>query len=152
MRKDIVVGIDIGGTNSEFGLITASGVCIHRGSMATPEFSNPVLLAERIRTAVMKRVAAGRIKGIGLGAPNVNCRTGKIEFAPNLPWKGIVDLAGIFQDQFQKPCVLANDASVAARGEMKYGGAKDLDNFMFITLGTGLGSGLVAGKQLISSR
>ena len=89
------------------------------------------------------------MKGIGLGAPNGNYYTGTIEYAPNLPWKGIIPLAKIMSDKFRLPVVLTNDANAAALGEMMYGAAKGMRDFIMITLGTGVGSGIVANGNLI---
>jgi glucokinase len=89
------------------------------------------------------------LKGIGIGAPNGNFYHGTIEFAPNLKWEGIVPLRDIFQQRFNVPVVVTNDANAAAIGEMKFGNAKDLKDFVTITLGTGVGSGVVSGGQLI---
>jgi glucokinase len=91
----------------------------------------------------------GRIKGIGVGAPNGNVYTGNIEYAPNLPWKGIIPLARMLQDKFKIPVRLTNDANAAAVGEMMYGAAQGMKDFIMITLGTGVGSGIVANGQLI---
>ncbi|MCA6515101.1 MAG: ROK family protein, partial [Chitinophagaceae bacterium] len=91
----------------------------------------------------------GRFIGIGVGAPNGNYYSGTIEYAPNLPWKGIIPLAKMMRDVFHLPVVLTNDANAAAIGEMMYGAAKDMKDFIMITLGTGVGSGIVANGQLI---
>jgi glucokinase len=93
--------------------------------------------------------AVGRIKGIGLGAPNGNFYTGTIEYAPNLPWKGVIPLAKLAEDKFKLPVTLTNDANAAAVGEMMYGAAQGMKDFIMITLGTGVGSGIVANGQLI---
>jgi glucokinase len=98
---------------------------------------------------IEKAGGAGRIKGIGLGAPNGNFYTGTIEYAPNLPWKGIIPLAKMTEDKFKLPVVLTNDANAAALGEMMYGAAQGMKDFIMITLGTGVGSGIVANGQLI---
>jgi glucokinase len=98
---------------------------------------------------IEKAGGAGRIKGIGLGAPNGNFYTGTIEYAPNLPWKGIIPLAKMTEDKFKLPVVLTNDANAAAVGEMMYGAAQGMKDFIMITLGTGVGSGIVANGQLI---
>jgi glucokinase len=91
----------------------------------------------------------GRIKGIGVGAPNGNFYTGTIEYAPNLPWKGIIPLARMMEDKFKIPVVLTNDANAAAIGEMMYGAAQGMKDFIMITLGTGVGSGIVANGKLV---
>src|SRR5512138_2887719 len=89
------------------------------------------------------------MKGIGVGAPNGNYYTGTIEYAPNLPWRGIIPLAKLIKEKFKLPVVLTNDANAAAIGEMMYGAAKGMKDFIMITLGTGVGSGIVANGQLI---
>lgn len=89
------------------------------------------------------------MRGIGVGAPNGNYYTGTVEYAPNLPWKGIIPLAKLIEDKFKLPVVLTNDANAAALGEMMYGAAKNMKDFIMITLGTGVGSGIVANGKLI---
>ena len=97
----------------------------------------------------MSQVQSAAGKGIGVGAPNGNFYTGTIEYAPNLPWKGIIPLCKLLQDEFKLPVVLTNDANAAALGEMKYGAAKDMKDFIMITLGTGVGSGIVTNGTLV---
>jgi glucokinase len=106
-------------------------------------------LHERLSELIEKVGGVGRIKGIGVGAPNGNIYTGTIEYAPNLPWKGIIPFAKMLQDKFKLPVKLTNDANAAAVGEMMYGAAKGMKDFIMITLGTGVGSGIVANGQLI---
>jgi glucokinase len=89
------------------------------------------------------------MKGIGVGAPNGNYYTGTVEYAPNLPWKGVIPLAKMIEDKFKLPVTLTNDANAAAIGEMMYGAAKGMKDFIMITLGTGVGSGIVANGQVI---
>ena len=89
------------------------------------------------------------IKGIGVGAPNGNYYNGTIEYAPNLQWKGIIPLANLISKKFKKPCSLTNDANAAAVGEMMYGAARGMKDFIMITLGTGVGSGIIANGHLI---
>src|SRR6186713_2031153 len=108
-----------------------------------------VELHEVISESIEKAGGTGRIKGIGVGAPNGNYYTGTIEYAPNLPWKGIVPLAKLIENKFRLPVTLTNDANAAAIGEMMYGAAKGMKDFIMITLGTGVGSGIVANGQLI---
>lgn len=91
----------------------------------------------------------GQIKGIGVGAPNGNYYKGTVEYAPNLPWKGVVPLAELITEKFGLPASLTNDANAAAQGEMMYGAARGMRDFIMITLGTGVGSGIVANGQLI---
>jgi len=106
-------------------------------------------LHQELSVLIEKVGGVGRIKGIGVGAPNGNVYTGNIEYAPNLPWKGIIPLARMLQDKFKIPVRLTNDANAAAVGEMMYGAAQGMKDFIMITLGTGVGSGIVANGQLI---
>src|SRR5690606_19832214 len=106
-------------------------------------------LYQALSALIEKAGGIGRMKGIGVGAPNGNYYTGTIEYAPNLPWKGIIPLAKLIENKFSLPVVLTNDANAAAIGEMMYGAAKSMRDFIMITLGTGVGSGIVANGQLI---
>jgi glucokinase len=106
-------------------------------------------LHQELSVLIEKVGGVGRIKGIGVGAPNGNVYTGNIEYAPNLPWKGIIPLARMLQDKFKIPVRLTNDANAAAVGEMMYGAAQGMKDFIMITLGTGVGSGIVANGQLV---
>jgi glucokinase len=106
-------------------------------------------LHQELSVLIEKVGGVGRIKGIGVGAPNGNIYTGNIEYAPNLPWKGIIPLARMLQDKFKIPVRLTNDANAAAVGEMMYGAAQGMKDFIMITLGTGVGSGIVANGQLV---
>jgi glucokinase len=106
-------------------------------------------LYDKLMILIDKVGGVGRIKGIGVGAPNGNVYTGTIEYAPNLPWKGIIPLAKLIQDKFKLPVKLTNDANAAAVGEMTYGAAKGMKDFILIALGTGVGSGIVANGELI---
>src|SRR6186713_3533152 len=108
-----------------------------------------VELHEVISESIEKAGGTGRIKGIGVGAPNGNYYTGTIEYAPNLPWQGIIPLANLIKEKFKLPVTLTNDANAAAIGEMMYGAAKGMKDFIMITLGTGVGSGIVANGKLI---
>lgn len=151
--EQLAIGIDIGGTGTKFGIVDREGNVLFSSHMSTKGFET----IEEFITELQKNVqplidnvgGIGRIRGIGVGAPNGNFYTGTIEYAPNLPWKGIIPLARLIQDEFKLPVVLTNDANAAALGEMKYGAAKDLNDFIMITLGTGVGSGIVANGNLI---
>lgn len=151
--EQLAIGIDIGGTGTKFGIVDREGNVLFSSSMTTRGFET----IEEFITELQKNVqplidnvgGIGRIRGIGVGAPNGNFYTGTIEYAPNLPWKGIIPLARLIQDEFKLPVVITNDANAAALGEMKYGAAKDLNDFIMITLGTGVGSGIVANGTLI---
>lgn len=147
--NELALGIDIGGTNTVFGLCDENGTVQFEHSLPTKEHSSPEKLVEAIFKALEANNQLKNIAGIGIGAPNGNYNSGTIEFAPNLNWKGSVPLTELFERQFGVKTVLTNDANAAAIGEMMYGAAKDLKDFVVITLGTGLGSGIVANGKLI---
>jgi glucokinase len=148
-----VIGVDIGGTGTKYGIVDKDGNVLHSSSMPTNTHAQVTSfideLHERLSELIEKVGGVGRIKGIGVGAPNGNIYTGTIEYAPNLPWKGIIPFAKMLQDKFKLPVKLTNDANAAAVGEMMYGAAKGMKDFIMITLGTGVGSGIVANGQLI---
>jgi glucokinase len=149
----LVIGIDIGGTGTKFGIVDRVGNVLFSSEMSTKK--HKVLetyieeLYNNLKPLIDKAGGTGRIKGIGVGAPNGNYYTGTVEYAPNLPWKGILPLAKLVQDKFKLPVVLTNDANAAAIGEMMYGAAQGMKDFIMITLGTGVGSGIVANGHLI---
>ena len=151
--KPNVVGIDIGGTNTVFGIVDANGNVLASNSIKTqayPELEDNIeALGNGLLELISKNGGAERINGIGVGAPNANYYTGNIEHAANLPWKGIVPFAKMLSDKVGLPVSLTNDANAAAIGEMKYGAARGMRDFIMITLGTGVGSGVVANGQLI---
>jgi glucokinase len=142
-------GIDIGGTNSRFGLVDKNGRCTLIESVQTKNFRRPEELVKEISSRIFSKISVQQLAGIGVGAPNGNLYKGTIERAPNLPWRGEIPLAKLFQKETQRPCIVSNDANVAATGEMLFGKAKKLNDFIFITLGTGLGSGIVSGGKLV---
>lgn len=147
--KDYVLGIDIGGTNTVYGLVERDGTLLYESSIVTKEYETPQHLIDTIRKDVFSQVDFHGLVGIGIGAPNGNFYTGSIEFAPNLHWKGIIPLAKLFSESFNCPTVLTNDANAAAIGEHVYGCAKAFKNFVTITLGTGLGSGVFVDGDLV---
>jgi glucokinase len=151
MIKIVVAGIDIGGTNTVIGLVNRFGNIIFKTSIPTREADTPAMLVENVFNALNPYLKSNSIilDRIGVGAPNGNFYTGNIEFAPNLPWKGIIPLAKLFQDKFSVPVKVTNDANAAALGEMIFGRAKGMKDFIFITLGTGVGSGIVANGKLV---
>ncbi len=149
ITNDIALGIDIGGTNTAYGLVDKSGKVLYANSISTKKYATAELLIEDIYNDISKKDSSKHLMGIGVGAPNGNCMTGNIEFAPNLQWKGIIPLSRLLEDKFNVPCKLANDANAAAIGEKLFGSAKGLDDFVVITLGTGLGSGIFAEGRLI---
>lgn len=149
MSKQFALGIDIGGTNSAYGLVDNLGNIAYETSLPTTNFDQPEDLVLAIFNDLHKRDLIDSIIGISIGAPNGNHFTGNIEYAPNLKWKGIIPLAKLFQEKFNKPSQLTNDANAAAIGEKLFGNAKDLANFVTITLGTGLGSGIIIDNEIV---
>jgi glucokinase len=151
--EQLAIGIDIGGTGTKFGIVDRNGNVLFSGEMSTKKHKEVETfideLYEVVSDLITKAGGVGRIKGIGVGAPNGNFYTGTIEYAPNLPWVGIIPLAKMIEDKFKLKVVLTNDANAAAIGEMQYGAAKGMKDFIMITLGTGVGSGIVANGQLI---
>ncbi len=153
MSKPYVVGIDIGGTNTVFGIVDARGSILASGSIKTQKYAEindyvNDLSNELVRLLEQENVK-DQIEGIGIGAPNANYFTGNIEHAPNLPWKGIVPLAQMLKEKIGIPVAITNDANAAAIGEMTYGAARGMKDFIMITLGTGVGSGIVINGQLV---
>jgi len=149
----LVIGIDIGGTGTKFGIVDRNGNVLFSSEISTRAHADVDSFIDDLHISlyplIVKAGGQGRIKGIGVGAPNGNFYTGTIEYAPNLPWKGIIPLAKLIKDKFQLPVSLTNDANAAAIGEMMYGAAQGMKDFIMITLGTGVGSGIVANGQLI---
>src|SRR6478735_6025662 len=151
--EQLAIGVDIGGTGTKFGIVDRVGNVLFSGEMSTKKHPQvePFIdeLYKKVSEVIDKAGGVGRIKGIGVGAPNGNYYTGTIEYAPNLPWEGVIPLAKLLSDKFQLPVTLTNDANAAAIGEMMYGAAKGMKDFIMITLGTGVGSGIVANGALI---
>lgn len=141
------VGIDIGGTNIEFALVDDKGNLHHLTKVKTANYKTPQQFIDYLFVQLAPYISS--IKGIGIGAPNGNSHTGEIQYAPNLLWKGIVPLRKMFEEKFNLPTYLTNDANAAAYGEMLFGNAKDLSDFVCVTLGTGLGSGIVINKEVL---
>jgi len=151
--KPYVIGIDMGGTNTVFGVVDARGVVLASDSIKTRKHSNIDDYIDELYTETMRVVrsidAEGKIFGIGVGAPNANYFTGVIEDGVNLPWPTPVPFAHKITEKFGIPCAITNDANAAAIGEMTYGAARGLKDFIMITLGTGVGSGIVINGQLV---
>lgn len=150
---DVVLGIDIGGTNTKLGFVNEEGHCLQSLSIPTHAekplsyFMDHFLKAiERLHREVSQEIT---VKAVGMGAPNGNYYTGHIEKAPNLHWGDDIPMATMLKKRLNLPVWLTNDANAAAIGEMKFGVAKGMKNFVVITLGTGLGSGLVMNGRLI---
>lgn len=151
--EQLAIGIDIGGTGTKFGIVDRVGNLLFSSEMSTRKHDTIESFIEELHQKMLPLIeqsgGIGRFIGIGVGAPNGNYYSGTIEYASNLPWKGIIPLAKMMRDVFHLPVVLTNDANAAAIGEMMYGAAKDMKDFIMITLGTGVGSGIVANGQLI---
>ncbi len=151
--EPLSIGIDIGGTGTKFGIVDKVGNVLFSSEMSTRkhEYIEDFIseLHANLEPLIEKAGGIGRMKGIGVGAPNGNHYTGTIEYAPNLVWKGIIPLAKMIQDKFKLPISVTNDANAAAIGEMMYGAAQGMKDFIMITLGTGVGSGIVANGNLI---
>ena len=151
-NNKLSIGIDIGGTNTVFGLVDIHGVCISQDKIKTSDF--PIvddfvsLVSLKIKELISKSPSS-KIVGMGIGAPNGNYYKGTIDFAPNLKWKGVIPLVKLFSKHFDIPIILTNDANAAAMGEYIYGAAKGIDDFVMVTLGTGLGSGFVVNGEIV---
>jgi glucokinase len=153
MRSEIAVGIDIGGTNTVLGFVDGHGKCLAESSVPTHAGEDACSLVERLTLKIREMYAPLSnecvVLGIGIGAPNANYYRGTVENPPNLSWKGITPLAALFKERFDLPVVLTNDANAAALGEQRFGAARGMRDFIVITLGTGLGSGIVSNGELI---
>jgi glucokinase len=150
--KDVVAGIDIGGTNTVFGLVEKTGSIIAEDRLMTtdyPEINNYVSSVVAAINRLIETKSGIKLAGIGIGAPNANYHRGTIELAPNLAWKGIVPIAEYIRKKIDVPVAITNDAKAAAMGEMIFGGAKKMKNFIVFTLGTGLGSGIVINGRVL---
>ena len=154
--KPYVIGLDLGGTNSVFGIVDARGDIKATTAIKTGGFTQAEDYVNAAVTAlepIIDQVGGlEKIKAMGIGAPNANYYNGTIEFAPNLPWAhdGVVPLAKMFSERLGNiPVAMTNDANAAALGEMVYGVARGMKNFIVITLGTGVGSGIVVNGQLL---
>lgn len=153
VEKPYVVGMDIGGTNTVFGIVDSRGNVLTSSSIKTQQYEKIDDYVDAACTKLLELIntvgGVEKIKGLGIGAPNGNYYKGTIEFAPNLPWKGVIPLAKLFEERLGIPTALTNDANAAAIGEMTYGAARGLKDFIMITLGTGVGSGIVVNGQLL---
>jgi glucokinase len=150
--KEVVAGIDIGGTNSVFGLVDKSGNILADGTLITTDYPEIRDFVSALTKAINEQLAKNpelKLIAIGIGAPNANYHKGTIELAPNLAWKGIVPLSEYVKEKIDVPVVITNDANAAALGEMIFGGAKNMKDFIVLTLGTGLGSGIVINGQVV---
>ncbi|WP_241687923.1 ROK family protein [Ancylomarina salipaludis] len=151
--KEVALGIDIGGTNTVFGFIDKEGICISEGTLPTQKHAD----VEDYLDELFSSINSVRndlpyqidIKGIGIGAPNASYYTGTIEDAANLRWKGSIPFVELIKKRLDVPVYITNDANAAAMGEKVFGAARDMNHFMVITLGTGLGSGIFANGDIL---
>lgn len=152
MEPTLATGIDIGGTNTKIGIVDKHGIVLQQEVISTKEHETANDYISAIADTfhgLLKDTTKEHIKGIGVGAPNGNHYTGEIVKAVNLPWKGVIPFADMLSEKTALPVSLTNDANASAMGEMIYGAAKGMKDFIMITLGTGVGSGIVANGQLI---
>ena len=154
MDSTFVVGIDVGGQTSKIGVVDARGTVLAQTVIRTDTYSEVEPFIAELAAAVSKLIkdsgTEGKVRGVGVGAPNGNYYTGTIEAAPNLTWgRNKVEFAKLLTEAIGLPVVLTNDANAAAVGEMTYGAAKGMKNFIMITLGTGVGSGIVINGQVV---
>lgn len=145
----LAAAIDIGGTNTVFGLVDREGNIVYRSAIKTTEYPRAEELVNAVSEQILANLNGHELVGAGIGAPNGNYFRGTIEFAPNLNWYGVIPLAQYFKDALNCDALVTNDANAAALGEMVFGGAKGMKDFIFITLGTGLGSGVVVNGQMV---
>ena len=153
MKEKYAIGIDVGGTNTKFGVVNKKGEILIQDRIKTNEKENVEgfidVLAEKLQPMIDQFGGPEAFVGIGMGAPNANYYQGTIEYAANLKWKGIIPMAEILEEKFKIPAKLTNDANAAAVGEMQYGVAKGMKNFITITLGTGVGSGIIIDGKIV---
>lgn len=152
-QKPYVIGLDLGGTNSVFGIVDRRGSIIATTSVKTQEQNDVEVYVDKCCVALNKIIeevgGIDKIQAMGIGAPDANFYTGIIDNPANLPWKGEIPLAKMFSERLGIPVAVTNDANAAAVGEMMYGAAKGMKNFIMITLGTGVGSGIVVNGQVV---
>ena len=153
LSKQVALGVDIGGTNTKYGLVNHRGEMLEKGSIRTDEYEKVEdfidALYDHVAPLLQTHCNEKTFDGIGVGAPNANYYSGTIEQAPNLRWKGVVPFAEMMTKKFGVPCKMTNDANAAALGEMMFGAARGMKDFIMITLGTGVGSGIVCGGNLV---
>lgn len=153
--RPYTIGLDLGGTNAVFGIVDEHGTILESTSIKTRQYTTAedfVAAGVAALTPVIERVGGqNKIEGMGIGAPNSNYYDGTISFAPNIAWahECVVPLARMFSDRLSIPVAITNDANAAALGEMEYGVARGMKNFIMITLGTGVGSGIVINGQMV---
>jgi glucokinase len=154
--REVTAGIDIGGTNTKFGIVERNGNVLFQGSIPTQQYDTFQDYLKQLTSQLKKELTTlgsdYQLMGVGVGAANGNYYKGTIEHATNLKWKGIIPLAELLNNELMVPALVTNDANAAAVGEMVYGAAKELKDFIVITLGTGLGSGIVCNGELVNGK
>lgn len=148
------LGIDIGGTNTAFAIVNQEGEIFFEKSVPTNNYLTPAVLVKDIYnyTNAYCKGNSIQLEGVGIGAPNANHYSGCIEFAPNLKWGDNIPIASMFEEQFKLPVKITNDANAAAIGEKFFGGAKQMNDFVVLTLGTGLGSGIYVNGNIVHGK
>lgn len=152
MTQQLALGIDIGGTNTSFGIVDRRGQILAQGHMPTTGYDTAEKYIAALKDQLLpmiEKAGKDKVQAIGVGAPNANYYKGEIAYAANLPWEGIIPFAQMLSDAVGLKVTITNDANAAALGEMMYGAAKGLRDFVMVTLGTGVGSGFIANGQLI---
>jgi len=155
-QKPFVIGLDLGGTNSVFGIVDQRGNILTTNSIKTQAYKTAEDFVsagvEALKPIIAKVGGIEQIKAMGIGAPNGNYYRGTIEFAPNVPWghDGVIPLADMFSEKLGIPVGLTNDANAAAIGEMQYGVARGMKNFIMITLGTGVGGAVISDGRMVA--
>ncbi|MBQ7490762.1 MAG: ROK family protein [Bacteroidales bacterium] len=147
-----VIGVDIGGTNTDIGIVSDAGKCLARRRISTQAFIDAELYADSLAETINALIAERQpcvVSGVGIGAPNAHFYSGTIDNAPNLPFKGKIYLKKMLEERLGLPVVLTNDANAAAYGELVYGGGRGMSDFIMLTLGTGVGSGIVSGGKVV---
>lgn len=149
---EVVAGVDIGGTNTVTGLVDKDGAVLCKENLSTADYPDVNDFVAAL-TGLIHSMVSGKknlvLKGIGIGAPDANYYKGTIELATNLAWKGIVPLVQLISEKVRLPVIMTNDANAAALGEMIFGDAKGINDFILLTLGTGLGSGIVINGEIV---
>jgi len=150
--KEVVAGVDIGGTNTVFGLVERDGIIVAENKLCTTSYPEIEDFVSVLTNSIQRLVSGAeniKLAGIGIGAPDANYHKGTIELATNLAWKGIIPFSSLIRERINLPVAITNDANAAALGEMIFGGAKKIKDFIILTLGTGLGSGIVVNGELV---
>jgi glucokinase len=153
MKRKVAIGIDIGGTSTKYGAVDEYGQIHFQGRISTGRYGDLATFVKVLSRAILREIEDGNVYmelvGVGVGAPHGVRSRGTIEHASNLPWKGVVPLADLLSEALEAEVTVTNDANAAAIGEMIFGGAKDMKDFVMITLGTGLGSAIVTNGHLV---